>query len=67
MDTDKRDPINMKLQIKPLKVTDEFLFVFIFNSTYDMPYPNAIYRYRLLFSSYSWWIVKPKIVLYVLL
>ena len=39
MDTDKRDPINTKLQIKPFKVTNEFLFVFMFNPIYDMPYP----------------------------
>jgi hypothetical protein len=38
MDTDKRDPINTKVQIKPFKVTDEFLFV-MFNPIYDMPYP----------------------------
>jgi hypothetical protein len=44
MDTDNIDPINAILQIKPLKVKDEFLFVFIFDPTYDMPYPNAIYR-----------------------
>jgi hypothetical protein len=41
MDTDKRDPINTKLQIKPFKIKDEFFFIFMFNPIYDMAYPMS--------------------------
>ena len=46
-DTDKRDPTNAILQIKPFKVKDEFFFIFTFDPMYDITCPKRYSVYYL--------------------